>query len=269
MKNAWFRLYAEFATDPKVQMMSEAYQRRLLMLFCLRCGNGDVTLHDDEVAFQLRISPDEWSETKAVFVSKGFIDEDGNILNWDKRQFISDTSNERVKRYRERKKQAEADGDMPDVTDCNVTVTPPDTDTDTEDLSNDKSIPAPEKSSSHRKTSPPVERPDDVQPDVWGDFLRLRKQKRAVVTQTALDGLRREAGKAGYSLNDALSECCARGWTGFKAEWVENNQKGAGNAKTGQFGRNDGFKGAGNPRGKHERARNILLGDPGVTVVEG
>lgn len=122
---------------------------------------------------------------------------------------------------------------------------------------------------SPRKTSPPVERPDDVQPDVWDDFLRLRKQKRAVVTQTALDGLRREAGKAGYSLNDALSECCARGWTGFKAEWVENNQKGAGHAKTGQFGRNDGFKGAGNPRGKHERARNILLGDPGVTVVEG
>ena len=61
MANPWFRMYAEFATDPKVQMMSEADQRRFVMLLCLRCSNDDVTLHDDEVAFQLRISNDEWS----------------------------------------------------------------------------------------------------------------------------------------------------------------------------------------------------------------
>ena len=36
----WFRMYAEFATDPKVQMMPEAMQRRLVMLLCLQCGNG-------------------------------------------------------------------------------------------------------------------------------------------------------------------------------------------------------------------------------------
>ena len=28
----WFRMYAEFATDPKVQMLSEADQRRYIML---------------------------------------------------------------------------------------------------------------------------------------------------------------------------------------------------------------------------------------------
>ena len=43
MANPWFRLYSEFATDPKVQMMSESYQRRFIMLLCIRC-NGDVTL---------------------------------------------------------------------------------------------------------------------------------------------------------------------------------------------------------------------------------
>ena len=70
MANPWFRMYAEFATDPKVQMMSEADQRRFVMLLCLRCSNDDVTLHDDEVAFQLRISNEEWAATKAVFVAK-------------------------------------------------------------------------------------------------------------------------------------------------------------------------------------------------------
>lgn len=46
MANSWFRLYAEFATDPKVQMMSEAEQRRCVIRMCIRC-NGDVTLQNE------------------------------------------------------------------------------------------------------------------------------------------------------------------------------------------------------------------------------
>jgi len=75
MTNTWFRLYAEFATDPKVQMLSEADQRRYIMLLCLRCSNGAVTLQDTEVAFQLRISNEEWSITKASLMDKGRINE--------------------------------------------------------------------------------------------------------------------------------------------------------------------------------------------------
>ena len=44
MANPWFRMYHELAVDPKVQMLSEIDQRRYLMLLCLRCCNGDVTL---------------------------------------------------------------------------------------------------------------------------------------------------------------------------------------------------------------------------------
>lgn len=111
MANQWFRMYAEFATDPKVQMMSEAFQRRLLMLLCMRCGNDLVTLHDEEVAFQLRISNAEWVETKAAFIAKGFIDSKLNLLNWEKRQFKSDSSKERVAKHRAKAK-AIASGDV-------------------------------------------------------------------------------------------------------------------------------------------------------------
>lgn len=135
MANQWFRMYAEFATDPKVQMMSETFQRRLMMLFCLRC-NGNETFHDEEVMFQLRISPEEWQATKAEFIAKKFIGEDNKILNWDKRQYRSDSSTERVRKYRETKKQG-------DETPCNVSVTPPDTEqnTDTEtDIKNNNYV---------------------------------------------------------------------------------------------------------------------------------
>ena len=41
-----------------------------------------------------------------------------------------------------------------------------------------------------------------------------------MVTQTALDGIAREAEKAGVPLQEALAESCARGWIGFKADWM-------------------------------------------------
>ena len=128
MPNQWFRLYAEFATDPKVQMMSEANQRRFIMVLCLRCSNDDVTLHDEEVAFQLRISNEEWATTKALFLSKGLINENNTPAAWERRQFVSDSSAERVRRHRENKKRALETA----CNACNVTETPPEAEADTE-----------------------------------------------------------------------------------------------------------------------------------------
>lgn len=104
MANAWFRMYSEFSTDPKVQSMSEAMQRRLVMFFCMQSCDVTVTLSDEDIAFQLRISDIELSETKLLFLKKGFIDEFWNVKNWDKRQFASDSSAERTALYRARKK---------------------------------------------------------------------------------------------------------------------------------------------------------------------
>jgi hypothetical protein len=120
----WFRMYGEFASDPKVQSMSEVNQRRLMMLFCLRCSNTLVTLQDDEIAFALRISEEDLAASKAIFVRKGFVDENWILLNWDKRQFVSDSSRVRVSKCRANKKAAEKQAVTTDVTPCNVTVTP-------------------------------------------------------------------------------------------------------------------------------------------------
>lgn len=51
MANQWFRLYAEFANDPKIQMMSESNQRRYIMLLCVRCNDEVRKITDDEIAF--------------------------------------------------------------------------------------------------------------------------------------------------------------------------------------------------------------------------
>jgi uncharacterized protein YdaU (DUF1376 family) len=76
----------------------------------------------------------------------------------------------------------------------------------------------------HKNTKPrksaSIVKPEDVGQTVWDDFLAIRKAKRSPMTQTALEGIQREADKAGWPLETAIQECVARGWQGFKAEWV-------------------------------------------------
>lgn len=71
----------------------------------------------------------------------------------------------------------------------------------------------------------PIAPPDGVSPATWSDFLVIRKAKKAPVTAAAIAGIEREARKAQWSLEKALVECCARGWAGFKAEWVNKEQQ--------------------------------------------
>lgn len=73
-----------------------------------------------------------------------------------------------------------------------------------------------------QRTSAPV-CPQGVSEQVWKDFLAVRKAKRSPITETALLAIDKEAGKAGWSLERALSECVARGWQSFKADWVDKS----------------------------------------------
>ena len=163
MANQWFRLYSEFATDPKVQMLSEANQRRYIMLLCLRCGS-DAPIPDDEAAFHLRITPRKWAETKRILLSKGLITDDNLPAKWDERQYVSDSSTGRVAKYREKMKQAgnvTGNGDVtPPNRYRNGAVTPPDTETDTD------SNPVGFESESGRD-GPPVDKLPVVRVD-WG-----------------------------------------------------------------------------------------------------
>jgi uncharacterized protein YdaU (DUF1376 family) len=64
--------------------------------------------------------------------------------------------------------------------------------------------------------------PDGVNEQVWKDFVSTRKAK---ITSTALSIISKEAQKAGWTLEAALQECAARGWRGFKADWVSDRPK--------------------------------------------
>lgn len=83
----------------------------------------------------------------------------------------------------------------------------------------------------HVKRASPA-KPEDVSETVWADFLATRKAKRSLLTETALQGIRREAEKADMSLEDALQMICTRGWQSFKADWARGQTHGTGRPLT-------------------------------------
>jgi hypothetical protein len=86
-------------------------------------------------------------------------------------------------------------------------------------------LPREEKRREEQKTAPKGDLLDGIDPQIVSDFRALRAKQRAPITGTALAGLKREAAKAGISLEDAIAMCCERGWRGFKAEWVADGAK--------------------------------------------
>lgn len=68
----------------------------------------------------------------------------------------------------------------------------------------------------------------EVPEKLMRDFLAIRKAKKQPLTETAVEGIRREAGKAGISVEHAIKICCENSWAGFKASW-DWEGKGRGN----------------------------------------
>jgi hypothetical protein len=69
------------------------------------------------------------------------------------------------------------------------------------------------------------------------DFNAIRKAKRCPLTATALNDIEAEAQKLSFTLEQAIKECCGRGWAGFKAKWIEEERHGGQGGKPQPTGR--------------------------------
>jgi len=127
----WFKFYGQdYLSDPKILALSAC--ERSCWITLLSYGsindNGMITFLDEEqLMAQSGISPmhDEWDNTKGVLEKLKklkmieFDNEMITILNWKKRQETSLTPYERVKRYREKKRNDNADDNAKITTDKN------------------------------------------------------------------------------------------------------------------------------------------------------
>lgn len=72
-------------------------------------------------------------------------------------------------------------------------------------------------------------KPDDVPQALWDDFITHRRAKKAPVTETVITRTRSQAQKCGMTLAEALEMTVARGWQGFEARYVKDEEKPAHN----------------------------------------
>ena len=89
-----------------------------------------------------------------------------------------------------------------------------------------KPTPSSSSSSSSSNINTP---PEGVSQEVWQEFTKHRKAKKASVTPLVIKGIAEQAKKAGWSLEDALKETVIRNWQSFNADWVTGK-----NAPSGQ-----------------------------------
>ncbi len=75
-----------------------------------------------------------------------------------------------------------------------------------------------------KKPSVLAEKPEDVGQEVWDSWMVVRKSKNAKVTTVVMAGMKREADRAGWTLEAAIRECAERNWQAFKAAWVSNKE---------------------------------------------
>lgn len=217
----WCRLYAKMRNDPNIGTMDDATFRtfvELMMVATEEESDGNTNLTEAGIDWALRrnasVTLHELLHRKLVTV-----DETGLIwvANWGDLQKRGDSSAERVAKHRANQRLSSIDAPVTLQKRSGNAL-----DKSREDKSREEK---PKKTSSSRFDARKHLVDQGVDELVADDWLDLRKRLKAPATETAIDGIEREAKKAGIGLQDALAVSCQRGWRGFSAEWVKEKPR--------------------------------------------
>jgi len=175
----WFRMYAEFATDPVVQSLAFDDQRHFVMVLCLKCSGlldreyGDPQQRVAMLRRALGLEAMAFDEAKTRLCSARLIDGDWQPVNWAKRQFVSDrdpTAADRKRRQRERHAHVTRDS----TDESRIGHSPQNQNTESE--KNKKAAIAAE-----------VVLHESLPKEAWEEWLAHRREKRLTMSPRALN----------------------------------------------------------------------------------
>ena len=133
----WFRSHADKLGNPKVQRLSDAQYRAWDSLLCIACKYGGVMPSLADTAFLLRKPERVTSRLLEALIATGLFTRTERGLephDWNDWQYSADVSTERVRRHRERRRNAPG----------NVSATASESEADTEQSSEAKASDAPD-----------------------------------------------------------------------------------------------------------------------------
>jgi hypothetical protein len=124
--NYWLRLYTSILNDPKVQRLKAEHFKGWINLLCLAKEQDGILPELPDIAFCLRISETEAQELVSTLQRNGLLDKSGEHFtphNWESRQYVTDVSTDRVRRFRERRRNGE--GNVSEGVSGSVSATAP------------------------------------------------------------------------------------------------------------------------------------------------
>lgn len=207
----WFRLYNDIVDNHKIRML--AFEDRWHFIAIMAChsqelGGGD-EFFERSLAIKLGVQLRELEEIQRRLMDVNLIDANWIPIGWDDRQFLSDNSKARVKKYREKQRLSKSVTGV--KRDCNVTVTVQDTDTDTDtEQKQNKSI-----SNQEKKIILARVAALGIDSDLWDEYLKTRKRLKATNTPRGLRTLLGRIEKFASQGRDAtamIEEANAQGW---------------------------------------------------------
>ena len=238
----------DYATHTRhLELIEDAIYRRLIDLFYLR--DGVLTADINQLA-RLICARSNIAEVELIVNEFFSIDDDGMLRHSRCEEEINKFNEKSEKsksainaRWNKQDKNNERNTDViPESYGRNTDVIPPNIQ---EPITNNQEpilgeesanafavaqVTTPEKQKSKPKPdddSKPTEKPEDVDSEIWAEWIKVRKLKKAIQpTSRVISVIRDEANGAGITLNAAIAECCNRNWVAFKAEWYVNSQTG-------------------------------------------
>jgi len=202
----WFRLYSEIIDNYKIRCL--AFSDRWHYVAILACKNqgimkGSGELLERALSVKLGLSFAELDDLKSRLLAVNLIDENFCPISWDDRQFRSDSSKERVAKYRAKLKPKNNVTEKKRYNPVTVTAQDTDTDTDTDtDKENMKQVYT-------RLKALGVDKP------LWDEFIKTRKRLKATNTPRALATLATKAEQfhaSGENIKELFEEANSNGW---------------------------------------------------------
>lgn len=225
MNYPWFRAYTDLVDNYKLRLLAfEDRWHYVAILCCKGAGLLDGKRPDfvrRVVAIKLGLAQAELDEVVRRLSDVNLIDaKTMQPVGWNERQFESDNSTDRVRKYRKNKKSG------------NVSETSqkrfgngPYTDTDTEEIHTAPNVASPVggNASKARFDAKQWLQMRGVDSDVATAWLTVRRTKKLANTQLAFEKVEREATLAGLSLADAIRVAAEKSWGGFSASWPRDD----------------------------------------------
>ena len=213
---------------------------------------GSLPPEDDLIAARLGMAPGTFAKHRSLLMRGWWQADDGRLYHKVLVQRVQEMLVKRAKdaerAAKSRANNAASQANPSDVTrDTNVTHKPPTREFDTKHQ-------APDTGKEKRKDRAPAAPacPSDVPPQVFADWVALRKAKRAPVTQTTLDGAVAEAERAALSLAEFLRIWCTRGSQWLQADWLKPDEiRAARHAE---------------PKWRREQRERVLQAVPGIAA---